>query len=121
MLGSWAKGKALAVYEEGQMGRKGGKPFMAGMALGLLGAVRGALGLDRCKFQLTSAAPISAETLRYFGSLNIPIYELYGMSESTGPHTVSYPGHYLLGSCGPVRFTLSHACVFVCWLVSVCV
>mmetsp|Transcript_8502 Transcript_8502/g.14678 ORF Transcript_8502/g.14678 Transcript_8502/m.14678 type:complete len:906 (+) Transcript_8502:132-2849(+) len=102
MLGSWAKGKALAVYEEGQMGRKGGKPFMAGMALGLLGAVRGALGLDRCKFQLTGAAPISAETLRYFGSLNIPIYELYGMSESTGPHTVSYPGHYLLGSCGPV-------------------
>lgn len=51
--------------------------------------VRATLGLDRCKLCLTGAAPITKETLEYFMSLNIPVMELYGMSESSGPHTVS--------------------------------
>lgn len=51
--------------------------------------VRGALGLDRCKNCYTGAAPITKETLEYFMSLNIPLMEVYGMSESSGPHTVS--------------------------------
>lgn len=51
--------------------------------------VRAGLGLDRCKLCLTGAAPITKDTLEYFMSLNIPIYEVYGMSESTGPHTMS--------------------------------
>ncbi len=36
--------------------------------------------------QATAAAPISKETLEYFLSLGIPIYEVFGMSECTGPH-----------------------------------
>jgi len=76
--------------------------MMIGTAEKILSQVRIKLGLDRCKFQMTGAAPIAKETLRYFGSINLPVYELYGMSESTGPHTLSYPGHYLIGSCGPV-------------------
>ncbi|MEQ2285899.1 Long-chain-fatty-acid--CoA ligase acsbg2, partial [Ameca splendens] len=51
--------------------------------------VRAALGLDRCRICCTGAAPITKETLEYFMSLNIPVKELYGMSESSGPHTVS--------------------------------
>ena len=35
------------------------------------------------------SAPVSEDTLSYFMSVNIPIHELYGMSESTGPTTVS--------------------------------
>lgn len=31
------------------------------------------------------------DTLEFFLSLDIPLYELYGMSESTGPHTISLP------------------------------
>ncbi len=62
--------------------------------------VRKALGLDRCRMQVTAAAPISKETLDFFLSLGIPIYELYGMSESTGPATISYPGQFRLGSAG---------------------
>lgn len=56
--------------------------------------VLAALGLDRCKFCFTGAAPITKDTLEYFMSLNIPIYELYGMSESTGPHTMSSPDNF---------------------------
>lgn len=51
--------------------------------------VRKALGLDRCTLCFTGAAPITKDTLEFFFSLDIPLYELYGMSESTGPHSMS--------------------------------
>ena len=49
------------------------------------------LGLDRCRLIYTGAAPVSLETLRYFQSINIPLLELYGMSECTGLATLSLP------------------------------
>ncbi|XP_043946698.1 long-chain-fatty-acid--CoA ligase ACSBG2-like [Protopterus annectens] len=64
--------------------------------------VRKALGLDRCTKCYTGAAPITKETLEFFLSLDIPVYELYGMSECTGPHTVSVPSAFRLTSCGKV-------------------
>uniref|UniRef100_A0A8C7K037 Long-chain-fatty-acid--CoA ligase ACSBG2 n=1 Tax=Oncorhynchus kisutch TaxID=8019 RepID=A0A8C7K037_ONCKI len=57
--------------------------------------VRTALGLDRCTKCYTGAAPITKDTLEFFLSLDIPVYELYGMSESTGPHTISLPNAFL--------------------------
>ncbi|XP_053906399.1 long-chain-fatty-acid--CoA ligase ACSBG2 isoform X2 [Cuculus canorus] len=62
--------------------------------------VRKALGLDRCMRCYTGAAPVSRETLEFFLSLNIPVLELYGMSESSGPHTMSLPNVFKLTSCG---------------------
>ncbi|KAG7488140.1 hypothetical protein MATL_G00030480 [Megalops atlanticus] len=64
--------------------------------------VRKALGLDRCTKCYTGAAPITKDTLEFFLSLDIPVYELYGMSESTGPHTISLPHAFRLTSCGKV-------------------
>ncbi|CAI9717845.1 long-chain-fatty-acid--CoA ligase ACSBG2-like isoform X1 [Octopus vulgaris] len=62
--------------------------------------VRSTLGLDRCKMCLTAAAPIMKETLDFMMSLNIPVLEIYGMSESTGPHTISVPKKFKVGSVG---------------------
>lgn len=59
--------------------------------------VRKAIGLDRCTKCYTGAAPITRETLEFFLSLNIPVLELYGMSESSGPHTISLPHAFKLG------------------------
>ncbi|KAL3062561.1 hypothetical protein OYC64_002381 [Pagothenia borchgrevinki] len=64
--------------------------------------VREALGLDRCKVCFTGAAPVTKETLEYFMSLNMPLLELYGMSESSGPHTISSNSSYCIASCGKV-------------------
>uniref|UniRef100_A0A8C2W7P3 long-chain-fatty-acid--CoA ligase n=1 Tax=Cyclopterus lumpus TaxID=8103 RepID=A0A8C2W7P3_CYCLU len=62
--------------------------------------VRESLGLDRCKLCFTGAAPITKDTLEYFMSLNIPLLELYGMSESSGPHTISTDTYSQISSCG---------------------
>lgn len=59
-----------------------------------------AIGLDRCRLCFTGAAPVTMDARKYFQSINITLYELYGMSECTGPHTVSIQGHLKTGSCG---------------------
>jgi len=58
----------------------------------------------KSKACFTAAAPISPDVLLYFGSLDIPIYEVFGQSECTGPHTVSSAGNWIIGACGrPIR------------------
>lgn len=51
--------------------------------------VKSALGLDRCHSFISGAAPLNQQTAEFFLSLDIPIGEMYGMSESSGPHTAS--------------------------------
>ena len=50
----------------------------------LLKKIQVALGLDRCTRFGSGAAPITKETLDYFASLNMPLLEVYGMSECSG-------------------------------------
>lgn len=64
--------------------------------------VRERIGLDQARICITSAAPISMETLQFFLSLGIPIDEVYGMSECTGPTTLSMPGARRIGKAGMV-------------------
>ena len=87
---AWAKKKGLAGGYAMQEGKP--YPFMYGLASKLIfSKVRDKLGLDRCRIFISTAAPISMDTLEYFLSLGIPITEVYGMSECTGPGTVSLP------------------------------
>lgn len=62
--------------------------------------VKTALGLQKCKSFFVAAAPIALETLEYFMSLDIVIFEIYGMSECTGPHTFNCKEHQKVGSIG---------------------
>jgi len=64
--------------------------------------VREALGFSKCKQMIVGAAPIHRETLEFFMSLDMPILELYGMSECTGPHTLNVKNSktWRTGSCG---------------------
>lgn len=62
--------------------------------------VRQSLGLDRCRITFSGAAPMMRETLEFFLSFDIPIYDVYGMSESSGPHIMSLPGEFRIGAAG---------------------
>ena len=62
--------------------------------------VRQRLGFDRTRVFFTSAAPMARSTLDFFLSLGIPILEIYGMTECTGPTTFSTEDRYRTGSAG---------------------
>jgi long-chain acyl-CoA synthetase len=50
---------------------------------------RNLIGLDEARFVVTGAAPIPKEVLRWFTAIGVPLSEIYGMSESSGPMTWS--------------------------------
>ncbi len=101
-IAAWARQKGLA----GGYARQEGQPLpsLFGLAHKLVfSKVHERLGLDRCRLFISTAAPISLDTLEFFMSLDIPITEVYGMSECTGPATVSLPEpfKYRTGWAGP--------------------
>ncbi len=49
--------------------------------------VRQLVGLDECLLAITGAAPLPREILEWFNAIGVPLSEVYGMSESTGPMT----------------------------------
>ncbi len=98
-LVAWARKTGLAGGFAEQRGEK--KPLLFPIAKKLVfDKVRQRLGLDRARFCVTSAAPISRATLEFFLALGIPLLEVYGMSECTGPATYSPPENYRTGKCG---------------------
>jgi long-chain acyl-CoA synthetase len=66
----------------------------------VLAKLRHKLGLDRAQICASGAAPISPETLEYFWGLGIPLYEVWGMSETSGLSTSTSPGKVKLGTVG---------------------
>jgi long-chain acyl-CoA synthetase len=86
----WAIGvgmKMVALYEAGQ-------PIGAGLkALHWLGRflvlnnVRKLIGIHRCRFLITGAAPISPDLVRWYMALGIPMLEVWGMTETGGGAT----------------------------------
>ena len=49
--------------------------------------VRTLIGLDAVEFAVTGAAPIPAELITWFRAIGVPMSEVYGLSETTGPMT----------------------------------
>ncbi len=49
--------------------------------------VRALVGLDEVLYALTGAAPIPPELITWYRAIGVPLSEIYGMSESTGPIT----------------------------------
>jgi long-subunit acyl-CoA synthetase (AMP-forming) len=98
-IANWAKGIGLAGGYADQEGRP--RPWSYSLAERLVfSKVRQRLGFDEIRMLVVSAAPIAKETLDYFQSLALPIMEVYGMSECTGPTTMSLPKRYRLGRAG---------------------
>ncbi len=62
--------------------------------------VRHGLGMDAVYLAITAAAPIDPNLIVFFRALGIPLHELYGMSESTGPATTNLPNADRIGTIG---------------------
>ncbi len=66
----------------------------------VISKVKEALGLQDLAAAATGAAPIGLETLDFFASLGITVYEGYGMSETTGVATCPEAGRPRFGTVG---------------------
>jgi long-chain acyl-CoA synthetase len=53
----------------------------------VLGNIRAMVGLDQMRIAITGAAPIPRPVLDFFLAMGVPLSEVYGMSEATGPTT----------------------------------
>ena len=42
------------------------------------------MGIDRCRWLWTGAAPIAPDLIRWYLALGMNMYEVYGQTENTG-------------------------------------
>lgn len=74
--------------------RRDGRPVPAELAAvveqaqPLFMLLRSKVGLDQCPLAVTSTAPCRPEVHEFWAALGMPLYEVWGMSELTGPATV---------------------------------
>jgi long-chain acyl-CoA synthetase len=86
--------------------RTGGRHTAVSRTLLFLGdlflfrALKERVGLRRCRYAVTAAAPIAPEILRFFMGIGVPIHEAYGMTENAGIATRNAPGRLRVGTVG---------------------
>ena len=84
----------------------GGEHTIASRLLYMIGwvivfrAMRERLGLRRCRYAGSGAAPIAPEVLEFFIGIGVPVYELYGMTENSAIATANFVGRMKLGTVG---------------------
>jgi long-chain acyl-CoA synthetase len=101
---AWAQRVGKQVTDIEGRGRRPGPLLAVQYALAsrlVFGKLHAALGLDACRFAISGAAPLSEEVIEFFCSLDLPIYEVYGQSEGSGPTTFNQIGRARFGSVGP--------------------
>lgn len=66
----------------------------------ILGFLRLLLGLDQVQWAASAAAPMPLEVATFMGGLGLHVYDVYGMTETTGAFTSNGPDHFRLGTVG---------------------
>ncbi|XP_068626989.1 long-chain-fatty-acid--CoA ligase ACSBG2 isoform X2 [Battus philenor] len=101
-IAMWAKEKSSKHHEARMNGYDGmGCGYRMARSL-IFSKIRDQLGLDRCETFVTAAAPLSPDIKKFFLSLDIPIVDAFGMSETAGAHTLSIYPKFRLDSSGEV-------------------
>ena len=99
--------RAIAVGRQVVAGHQQGRPIDRELAENheklqpARAAIIGKIGLDRCRFPFVSAAPSNPEVLEFFHALGLPIAELWGMTELSGPGASNQPDRIKIGTVGP--------------------
>ncbi len=63
--------------------------------------LRERLGFERVRLAVSGAAPISPDVLRYFHGIGVPLREVYGQTEGSGPTCIHQGDQIELGNVGP--------------------
>ncbi len=84
------QGDAVTADEQAEFDRVDGEMFAL---------VRGIFG-GRIKFAVSGAAPIASEILEFFFAAGVPVYEGWGMTETTSIGTLNLPGAFKFGTIG---------------------
>ncbi|MBT4307264.1 MAG: long-chain fatty acid--CoA ligase [Candidatus Marinimicrobia bacterium] len=71
-----------------------------GLSKILKGKLKEAIGFTNARFVVSGAAPINIEILHLFQSLDIPLFEGYGMTENAAAATSNYEGMNKIGTVG---------------------
>ena len=66
----------------------------------ILGFLRLLLGLDQVHWAASAAAPMPLEVAKFMGGLGLRVYDVYGMTETTGAFTSNGPDAFKLGTVG---------------------
>lgn len=100
LIAKWAKRVTLSYYLRAMNGNPGiSLQYRLARAL-ILGKIKEAIGFDRIKLLAIGAAPASIETKKYFYSLDMPLVDMYGMTECTLSHCISKPDYYNMATVG---------------------
>jgi long-chain acyl-CoA synthetase len=101
---------AIGLRAAGYIGRKrveNGGNFTAGSRLAywignvfFFRSLKERIGLRRCRWAGSGAAPIAPEVLEFFMGLGVPVYELYGMTENSAVATMNFDGRVKVGTVG---------------------
>ncbi len=99
---------ALGVGKQAYPYRLKGRPLPLGLRM--KHAVADALIFSKVREQLggrftilaSGAAPLATELAEFFYAMGLPIYEGYGLTETSPVIAIDYPGHTKLGTVGPV-------------------
>jgi long-chain acyl-CoA synthetase len=98
-LGLYERG--IAAYQAIAAGRGG---FFDKVALGLaervvFGKIKATIG-ENLDFLISGSAPLAEETQRWFQMLGIPVYQAYGLTETTGIVSLDEPDQVVAGRVG---------------------
>jgi len=66
----------------------------------VLGPIKAMLGLDQVIWAGSASAPMPLEVARFFAGLGMPVYDIWGMTETCGGATACAPGAFKLGTVG---------------------
>lgn len=66
----------------------------------VLSKIKAAIGFDKCMVFCYGAAPLKQSSVDYFASLDMPLMNMYGLSETCGSATINNANDFNLKSCG---------------------